>query len=85
MKVIEMGIHSVGTKPTGSTIPCLTAARRELVVSIDRNGVAGHVGHVEAAAVGIDGQRHRLGAEVALAGQAGVEVALDGEFVPRQR
>ena len=40
------------------------------------NGVAAHVGNVEAAAIGVDVQRHRLGAKVALARQACIEVAL---------
>ncbi len=69
MKAIDMGIHSVGTNPMGSTMPLLAAACGQLSRIDDSNGVAGHVGHVEAAAVGVHGQRHRLGAKVALRGR----------------
>ena len=40
----------------------------------------GHVRHVEPAAVAVDSESHRLRAEVALAGQAGVVVALHGKL-----
>ena len=81
MNAIEMGIHSVGTKPIGLDHTLLCRLRRSACAGIDdRNGIAGHVGDVEAAAVCVDGQRHRLGAEVALAGQARIEVALHGEL-----
>ena len=34
MKAIEMGIHSVGTKPMGSTIPCFDTFAVSLLVSM---------------------------------------------------
>ena len=34
MKAIEMGIHSVGTNPMGSTIPCFETLAVSCLVSI---------------------------------------------------
>ena len=75
-----MGIHSVGTNPMGSTIPCFDDFRSELLRVDDSHGIAGHVRNVKPAAVAIDGKCHRLGAEVTLMRQTGIEVALDGEL-----
>jgi hypothetical protein len=49
-------------------------------VSIHGNGVAAHIGHIKAAAVGVQRQCHRFSAKVALMRQAGIEVALHGEL-----
>ena len=47
---IENGIHSVGTKPIGSTMPSLRGLPRQLARVDHRNRVAGHIGHIEPAA-----------------------------------
>jgi len=54
-KARSMGIHSVGMKPIGSTMPCCAALRVNLSVSITAR-VADGVGHVQPAAVAVDGQ-----------------------------
>ena len=49
-----------------------------------RNGIAGHVGRIQPATVAVDGQRVRLSAEIALLGQARIEVTLHGKLTARQ-
>ena len=63
---MEIGIHSVGTNPSGSTMPCLPRPLRQLAGVDHRNGICGHVGHIQPAAIRIHRQRHRLRAKVAL-------------------
>ena len=75
-----MGIHSVGTKPIGSTMPCFAAFDGSLRGIDDGDSIRNGVGHIETAAIRIDGQRLRLGAKVTLAGQARIEVTLHGEL-----
>jgi hypothetical protein len=75
-KAIEIGIHSVGTKPSGSTMPFFDGLRRQLAGVDHSNGIGAHVCHVEPAAVAVHSQRHRLRAEIALSRKPRVEVAL---------
>ncbi len=49
MKAIEIGIHSVGMNPMGSTIPCFDAFAVSLLCIHNRNGIAAQVRHIEPA------------------------------------
>ena len=58
----------------------LRRLRRQFARVDHRDRIGGHVRHIQPAAIGVDGERNRLGAEVALPRQARIEVALHGEL-----
>ena len=81
MKAIEIGIHSVGTNPIGlDHALSVRPSRVSILVSITATASLAMLATYKPAAVGVDGQRHRLGAKVALPRQPRIEVALDREL-----